>query len=319
MSGVTSTRARVDKLLVNVSRRQNVDELGLVADKVLTFIQVSKSTGLIGNYDKSNLRVEHDLVGGDVPYPRITASVKSSDRYIIEKHGLSGMVNEDDLANEEQPFDARKDKTMDLTDKIALGKEVALATPLTSTTTMTYNVTLSGTDQYNDYTNSTPIEDFKAARASIYTYSGKIVEAPGGFAIVPYLVYNTLKFHPDLIENIKYTVNMKSGLSFQQLADTMGVSRILVPFARYNSAAEGATDVLSPVWGKHIVFGFAPPVGRKGIETLGFRIQQRNGNRRVFVNKIGNPPNSEEILVDDAYDFLLTEVGAGYLIYNAIA
>ena len=59
------------------------------------------------------------------------------------------MITEEDKENEEQPFDAKKDLTMELTDKIKLGKEVALATPLTDTGTISENVTLSGTDQYN--------------------------------------------------------------------------------------------------------------------------------------------------------------------------
>jgi len=32
-------------------------------------------------FDKSNLRIEHDIVGGRTPYPRVTASIKDSDRY----------------------------------------------------------------------------------------------------------------------------------------------------------------------------------------------------------------------------------------------
>jgi len=312
---VTRNRARVDTLLVGVSRRRNVE--GVIADQVLTFVQRKQTSGLIGKYGKDNLRIVHDLVGGDTPYPRIVATVKSSDRYQIEKHGLSGVVTEEDYDNEEQPFDARKDMTEDLTDKITLGKEFALASQLTSTVVITNNVTLSGTDQYDDYSDSDPLGDFAVARKSVYDNGGKITEMPGGFGIVPWQVYNTLKFHPALIDNIKHTVNMKKGLTFDQLADTMGVDRILIPFCQYNSAKQGQTDVITSVWGNDIVFGFSPKTGSKKMETLGFRVQQR-GNRRVFVNRIDNPPNSDEILADDAYDFLLTETGAAYLIKDAI-
>ena len=312
---VTRNRARQDELLTNVSRRRSVQ--GLIAGEVLTDLQVGKDSDLIGKYGKENLRVEASIVVGESPYPRITANTKSSDRYALEKHGLSGIVTEADKDNEMQPFDAEKDVTQDLTDKILLGREVALATPLTNTAIITNNVTLAGVDQYDDYSNSTPLEDFGIARASIYDNSGMIVEMPGGFAIVPWKVYNILKFHPDLIDNIKHTVNMKSGLTFDQLKATMGVDRILIPYSQYNSAKEGQTDVITSTWGNHIVFGFAPRTGTKRIETLGFNVHKRK-NYRVFKNALGNPPNADEIMVDIEYDDLITEAGAAYLIKDAI-
>jgi len=312
---ITRTRARVDKLQVGVSRRRNVE--GCIADRVLTKVTVKQTTGLLGKYGKDNLRIEHDIVGGDTPYPRIRATPKSSDRYVVVKHGLSGVVTEEDYANEEQPFDARADMTNDLTDKIKLGREYALSSVLTDTSTITNNVTLSGTDQYDDYANSDPLGDWAVARKSVYDNGGKIVEMPGGFAICPWQVYNVLKFHPDLLDTIKYVKNAKKGLDFEEMAGVMGVDRLLVPWCQYNSAKEGQTDVITSVWGNNIVFGYAPERGSKKIETLGFDVKQRD-ETRVFVNPVGNPPNADEIMVDISYDDLITEVGCAYLIKDAI-
>lgn len=314
--GDPRNRARVDKLLINISRRRNVE--GLIADKVLTSVNVVKDSGLIGKYDKSNLRIEHDIVGGEKEYPRVTASVKSTDRYALEKHGLSGVVTEEDKTNEEQPFDARKDRTMELTDKLRLGKEVALATPLTSTSVLTNNVTLSGTDQFSDYSSSDPLEVFRTARASIFANAGKPSRIPGTFAIVPWDVFDTLSYHPDLMDTLKYTKPKDMGLTDQEMARVLGVNRLLIPWSQYNSAAEGQADSIAAVWGKDIVFGYAPMTGTKRIETLGFNVRKRS-DTRVFVGAMRNPPNAEEILVDVEYDFLITEVGAAYLIKDAIA
>lgn len=313
---VTSSRAREDRLLSNVSQKREVQ--GLIADKVLTFVQVVKTTGKIGKYGTEHLRIEHDIVGGDQPYPRVTASTKSYDSYLVEKHGLSMLLSEEDIENEEQPFDARKDASGDLIDKISLGKEFAVASQMTSTTVMTNNVTLSGTDQYNDYANSDPLGDWAVAKASVFDNSGQITEAPGGFGVMSWPVYNTLKFHPDLLDVMKHTVNMKKGLSFEQMADVMGVNRLLLAFAQYDTSKEGQTASITTVWGKNIVFGYAPLTGSKRIKTLGFRVQRKRP-RRVFVDKVVEPPGAELIQVDDSYDFLLTDVGAGYLIKDAIA
>lgn len=312
---VITTQAREDRLLTNVSQKRVVD--GTIADQVLTTTQVVKSSGLVGKYGNQHLRLEHDIVGGDTPYPRITGSVKSSDRYLIVKHGLSGVLTEEMKDNEEQPFDARKDLSDDVTDKILLGKERAIAEPLGDTAILTNNVTLSGTDQYDDYSNSDPLGDWVIARKAIYDNSGQIVDNPNGFAIVPWQLVNVLAFHPAILALVGNDADKTSGVSNEQLRKALKVGRLLIPWCQFDAAAEGLTEDIQPCWGSNIVFGFAPKTGTKRIKTLGFKVQ-RKSPRRVFINSQNEPPNSELIQVDDSYDYLLTDVGAAYLIKDAI-
>lgn len=315
--GNIRTQARVDKLLRNVSQKQIV--AGLVADQVLTNVNVVQMTGLIGKTGNDHLRIEADLVGGETPYPQYISQVKDSDRYVIEKHGLKSVITEEDFANEEDPWDVRIDRTEDVSGKLKLSKEFALATQLTNTAVLTNNVTLAGTDQFSDYTNSDPIERFKTARESVYDGVGMDLRTPGGIAIVPWNVRETLRFHTKLIENIKYTIDASKGISDVQLADVLGVNKLVVPFGRYNNSKEGQADVLTPIWGKHIVFGWVPQTGKKNMLTLGFQPTFKTKGVRVFRNRIDDPPNAEKILVDHFYDLLITTVGAGYLIKDAIA
>jgi|GEM_PF-4133865 len=313
----TTTAAREDRLLANVSRRHNVE--GLVADQVLTGVTVKKSTGLIGKYGNEHLRIVHDLVGGMATYPRITVDTKSSDRYILEKHGLSDTISEEEIGNEVEPFQAREDSTMDVTERLKLGREFALASSMTSTSVLTNNVTLSGTDQFNDYDNSKPLEVFRAARASIYAKTGKDTRMPGGFALITWDVENALSYHPDLLDLYKYTSGMGSGLSLEELKKAMKVDRLIMAWSQYAPSKGGQPlgDPL-PTWGKNIVFGFAPMKGTKRITTLGFTLR-KSSSVRVFRNKLVEPPNSELIQVDHTYEDLITDVGAAYLIKDAVA
>lgn len=313
---MTLLHARVDKLLVGISQKRV--QQGFIAEEILTFANVKQSSGLIGKYGTGHLRIEHDIVGGNTPYPRITTITKESDTYLITNHGLSDTITEADFANEEQPFDARKDTTETLTDKLQLGKEKSLADSLTNLSVITQNTTLSGTAQFDDYSNSDPIGVFRVARAAVRTGSGQIVDGPAGFAVVPWEVVNVLKYHPAMIDLVKYVSNKANGLTNEELGSALGVGRLLVAEAQYNTAKEGQTDNITAVWGKNIIFGYAPKTGTKKIKTLGFRLQQKSP-RRVFTNKIDNPPNGEEILVDDSYAFVLTDVLAAYLVKDVIA
>ena len=313
---VTATRAREDRLLSNVSRRHNVE--GLVADQILTGVKVKKSTGLIGKYGNEHLRIVHDLVGGMTKYPRITVDTKDSDRYILEKHGLSVTLSEEERDNEMQPFDARSDATMDVTDRLLLGREKAIADVLTSTSILTNNVTLSGTDQFNDYDNSEPLERFKTARASIYAKTGKDIRMPGGFALMTWDVENQLAHHPELLELYKYTSSMGAGLNLAQLTQALKVNRIILAASQYDSSKEGQTSNVIPTWGKNMVFGYAPRGGTKRMTTLGFNVR-KTSSVRVFRNNLISPPNAELIQVDHTYDDLITDVGAAWLIKDAVA
>lgn len=312
----TTTSAREDRLLANVSRRHNVE--GLVADEVLTGVVVKKSTGKIGKYGNEHLRIVHDLVGGLTKYPQITVDTKSSDRYILEKHGLGVTLSEEEIANEVQPFDARIDATMDVTERLKLGREFALSSVLTSTAVLTNNTTLAGNTQLSDYDNSDPLGIFRAATESVFENTGKDVERPGGFALMSWEVRKVLKFHPDLLELFKYTGSMGNGLSMDQLKDVLGVNRIILASSQYDSSNEGQSAAITSTWGKNIIFGFAPRTGSKRQTTLGFNVN-KGKSVRVFRSRPSDPPNSEKVLVDITYDDLITDVGAGYLVKDAVA
>ncbi len=306
--------ALVNKLLTNLSLNYVPDSESYISEQLLPSQNVVQWSGLIGQYGKEHLIIENTLAGGDTPYPRVTSVSRLSQSYQLKRHGLSQVISEETFANVESPFEPRRDATIALTTRLWLGKERSLASTLTDTAVITQNVTLAGTDQYSDYANSDPIGDFRTAREAI----NASVCVPPDTAIVPWEVWNTLRYHPALVDNIKYVTNASGGVTEAQLADAMGVRRILMPRSCYNSAKEGQTPVLSPTWGKDIVFCVAPASPQIMQTTLGYRFQFGTP-RRVFNKVVDNPPNSEMILVDDTYQQVLTEVNAAYLIKDAVA
>jgi len=179
---------------------------------------------------------------------------------------------------------------------------------------LTQNTTLSGTSQFNDYTNSDPLSVFKTARAAVKSGCGL---APNT-ALMSWEVWNTLIYHPKLIDLYRYVQGGK--LDDQALADTLGVKRLLIGKVTYNSAKEGQSDSLGPVWGKNIVFGVMPERAEPYQVSLGYMVQMNDGSpRKVYKEATFNPAGATKILVEDEYQFLLSNVLAGYLVKNAIA
>ncbi|MCK5608282.1 hypothetical protein KAR91_40750 [Candidatus Pacearchaeota archaeon] len=307
-------KAIVDKLLTNASSMFRPE--GYVSEMVLPIVNSVQKTGLLAKYGNDHIRVENSIIGGDGKYRRAETITRDSESYNIAGYGLEGIVTEDDYSNVEKPYDAEKDEVLGLTTTIMTGKEKGLADTLGDTSILTQNVTLAGTQQFNDYANSDPIDRFNTARSAVKAGCGIAPDA----AIMSWEVFQQLKFHPGILDALGYKDNRPGGLKGSELASVMEVKRILIAEASYNAAIKGQDDDLQPIWGKNIIFGKIPTVAQKRQTSLGyyFKLAGR-GARRVTKWAVNNPPNSKSILVDDHYDMRITNASAGYLIKNAIA
>lgn len=307
-------KAQVDKLLTNVS--SGFIPQGYVSEIFLPNIPVKQSSGLLGKYTDSYLRIESTLMGGRGKARRVVPIVRESAGYLVERHGLEGVVTEDDKNNVEKPFDAERDEVIGLNTMIWLAKEKSLADAVTDTSVVTQNVTLAGQAQFNDFANSDPIGRFNTARETVEQAAGM----PPDTAIMSWKTMNTLAFHPGILDALGFTANRAGQLNEKELAKAMGVERLLVARAKFNSAAEGQTDVRADVWGKHIVFAVAPKRAQVYQTSFGYYITLSSVKpRQVTKFLINNPPRATGIIVEDAYDMFLSNVKAAFLIKDAIA
>lgn len=311
---MSQLKAQVDKLLTNVAIQQKVN--GAIAEMIFPSIKSAQYSGLLAKYGKNHLRIENSIKGGRGKYRRVETIVRSTAAYLIEGHGLEGFVSKEDYANVEAPFDAERDETMGLQSALILEKEKTMADSLTSTSVMTNNATLSGSNQFSDYLNSDPIAVFSTARQAIMDSVGEVPN----LAAMDYKVWDKLRFHPQMLDALGFKDNRPGGLNETELASALGVKKLLVAQSRYNSAKEGQADSMAAVWGKDIVFMVSPDAAAVGQQSLGYWVVPTGSSpRKVYKQSNFNPPGSTAILVEDEYDLLLADVTAGYLIKSAIA
>lgn len=311
---MAQVKAIVDKLLTQASSAYI--PTGYVSESALPTIEVVQTTGKLAKYGNSHLRIENSLVAGRGGYRRVEPISRSTDTYTIEGHGLEGVVTADDRRNVEEPYKAEEDEVLGLTSQIWLGKEKGLADTLGSTSILTQNTTLSGTSQYSDFANSDPIDDFITARKAVRDGCG----AQADTVVMDWQVANVLRFHPQMLDSLGYKDNRPGGLNMEELANAMGVRRLLLAEAVYNSAKEGQSDSLAPVWGKDIVFGVMPENAQVRQVSLGYLVKYAGkAPRQVYKYPIYNPPESTGIIVEDPYDMFISNANAGYLIKSAIA
>lgn len=303
--------AIVNKLLTNVSN--GLFPEGHIAEKVFPKISVKQKSGLIGAYGNNHIRLVDDLIGGQSEARRVTPISRSNSPYVIMSHALEGLVTPDDYANVEQPYDAEADETLGVTSLLLTNKERALASQLFNTGVITNNAT-PGT-KFDNYTSSDPLLFFKQAQDSIYDLTGK----KGNAAIMSRVVYNTLKYHPQILDILGFKYNQIGLLSEADIAKAMDVDQLLIADAIYNNSVEGQADSIAPIWGDSILVYVKPQAAAKYQVSFGYEMNMAGrGTRQVYKSPVHNPPGSTSIIVQDDYSFELTNVNAAYLLDNVL-
>jgi hypothetical protein len=302
----------VDPVLTNVSI--GYQNAAYVADQLFPTLPVAKQSGKHFIYDKGRFRINDNLRGTGAASKEVTLSLTTGLPYFCEDHALKQFVPDEDVDNAVPPMDPMVDATENVTEMHMVERENTLATMLTDTAIMTQNTTLSGTSQWSDYSNSDPISNLETGKATIHE---EIFVDPN-VLILGKQAWDKLKHHPAFLERIKYT--QKGVVGPDLLASLIGVDRVIIAAAGKNSAAEGQTDNMAYIWGKHAILAYINPrVGQKMV-TLGLTYQWKT--RKVEKMRGSNEEDRKGTYVrvgDHYYDMNLVSAAAGYLVKNAVA
>lgn len=311
---MSQLRAVVDKLLTGVSSAYVPK--GYISEQVLPTVQSKQYSGLLAKYGTNHLRIENSIKGGRGKYRQVETITRSTQSYLIEGHGLEGFVSKEDYANVYEPFDAERDETIGLSTVLWLEKEKTLADTLNNTAIITQNTTLSGTAQFNDFANSDPIGVGVTARQTILNACGLMPN----LLIMDIQVWNTLRFHPQMLDALGYKWARPGGLTEDEMAKAMGVDQVLYGTARYDSSKEGQSAVFSSVWGKSLIFAVAPDKPEIMQKSVGYLVRPTGAQpRKIYKQTNFNPPGSTAILCEDEYDMLISDATCAYLAASVIA
>jgi len=285
-----------------------------VSDQVFTRVPVQRQSDKYWRFGKENLQaLVDDLRAPGAAAQRILQTL-SADSYFCEDHALERLITDEERAN----FDAgdlEQWVTQTLTDKLLLRKEKLFATMVTDTAQVTQNVTLSGTSQWSDYTNSKPTEDIQAGQEIIAKNAG----VRANTLILGFPVFSKLRNHPKIVERVQ---NIRVGVVREEdLASIFDVQQVLVAQALEVDAAGNVNFV----FGKHAVLCYVAPTPAFGEPSFGktFVWAGAPGATNGFIVELGRAaPTSrkaDELAVHFYYDQKITAVEAGYLIRNAVA
>lgn len=105
------------------------------------------------------------------------------------------------------------------------------------------------TNEWDDQVNATPIADLNASIKRVYNASGLVPNT----LIINWKVFRNLLLVDEIVDRLKYNGVMDVGVlgmaqARSALAQAIGIDRILVGGMQRNTADEGQTKSLSPIW-----------------------------------------------------------------------
>jgi hypothetical protein len=312
----------IDKVLTDIS--VGLQNNGFIADTIAPQVKVMKQSDKYYIFGREGWVLEP---GSDMRAPNsgameIPGITLSTDSYFAQEHALQIAVADEEYENSDSPLAPDRDGTDLITSKILLGRELivqGLATTAANYATG-YSTTLSGTSQWNDYTNSTPIPNVKTGIRKIH--SGIFTEP--NHAVIPYAVMSTLEDHPSFVDRVKYTSS--DAVTEQVVARLLGLTSVVIPGVGYNSARMGQTEALGYVWGKDVFMFNAPARPGRKIPSFMYEFvwpiagqvqavdRYRDDSRISNVIRIRRRYDHKFITVDGTGKSL-----AGYIIKAAIA
>lgn len=199
---------------------------------------VNKQTDIIPALEKSHFfRDEAAMLGETGVAPFVGYDVDTSDTYHCVRYGARHFISDDRRINEDDPFDADREATMLVTDKLQLRRERQFVTDFWSTGVWGTDK-VGGTDftKWSDAGSSSPIEDIRTYKRIIR----RSISKDPNTLVLGDLVYDALMEHPDIIGRIAVT---QMGVANEDLLATLfGVEKILVGRSIYTSDNEGTPE-----------------------------------------------------------------------------
>lgn len=224
--------------------------------------------------------------------------------------------------------------TLLVVNELMLGHEKEVADKLTVTATYATgnHTTLSGTSQLSDFTNSDPLDVFADARLALKYVPYATTPNSQIVAVMSPEVWEILRQHPDLRGSF---ANSDGLLGLDQMAEVMGVNRILIGAAYKDTADDAAASATEArVWGKHIVYAFVNPSKAEQTMSFGYTVFSRMPDTAGIAGgdmAMGTPIRVRDYReekrgggttwreADAAWDLKIVMNTMGYLIKDAIA
>jgi len=333
---LTPSQVHIDQPLTNLTLAYVQEQTNFIADKVFPLVGVERQSDKYYIYDRDNMNRAGDVkkLAPRTEVNRIGMSI-SNDAYFADVYGLGMDFDEQTLANEDAALDIRSAGSTTLMNRLMIHRENQFATTFfTSGVWGTDwagvadgdNDTAAEVTNWDDYTNSTPIQDVTRLSRTIQLKSG-------GFRpntmVVGKEVRDALINNPDILDRLNggATVTNTAMVTNAKLAEIFEVENFYVMEAVENDSVEGVAESNSFIGGNNVLMVHAPSSAGLMTPASGLTFAWNNipgaSNLGVTVESFSDDALkrqqvAEHIQVKMSYDMKVVGADLGGFISSAI-
>jgi hypothetical protein len=321
----TGSDLHVSRPLSNLSVAYMQGNDDFIADKVFPPVPIEYQYGMYYTYTKGDWFRTQSALRAPRTESVGTGWTVGTDTYRAEVYAVHVDVSDQDRANQERGiFDLDRDATNLVTRDMMLRREkdwisAYFGTGKWTNTDQTGVAAAPAANQFLrwDLSSSTPIEDIEEQRVAMRQLTG----FNPNVLVIGAQVYSAFKNHPEFIERIKYS--QKGVVTLDLIANLLDVERVYMPNAIENTAADGATDAMSFLYGKSALLAYAAPNAGLMIPSAGYTFEwsgYMGSSRGTRVTKFRMEAlKSDRIEIESAYDFNLVSADLGVFFTTAVS
>jgi len=308
----------VDAMLTNISiAYRNPD---YIADQIFPIVPVSKQSGIVPKYDQSHWF--RDGAKLRAPGTKSTGggwTVEKTDKFFCDRFSYRTEISDDDRALADLPFNLDREATEFVTDKAQLRRELAFAGDFFKTGVWGTDKT-GGADftRWSDYAASSPLVDIDEYKDGVEALIGR---EPNTFTMGKQ-VWLKLKWHPDLIDTIKYT--QKGQMTVDLFAALTEFAKVLIGRTIYTNSPEGTAEAsvtYTRVWGKNALALYVPANPSLMTPAAGYTFVWRRVMQALqYIKRMRDEEREVDVFeVNTNFDQKITGARAGVYLSGAVA
>ena len=313
MAEISTHDVYVDTLLTAISIGYSNPDY--IAPKIAPMVPVPRPTGFIPTYMQSDWFRNNANRRGTGTESRRGSFNLGTDTYAVKRDSFGFELADEVRDATVEPYNMDRDGTVFATDKVLMAQELDFATNLFTTGVWT---DATGYVAFSDYGASLPLVVITQAMDDIESRVGR----EGNTVVLGKQVFTVLRWHPDLLDTIKYT--QRAILTEDLVASLFGIDRLLIGRGIYTASPEGTAEasvVYNRIWGKHmlVLYNPASPSLITPAAVYNF-VWNRVPSAGIYMRRFRVEPRELDVLEANGYhDYHITSARSAQFYANIVA
>ncbi len=199
----------------------------------------------------------------------------SSEGFFCDNFALASENAKEDLANADNALNLRRNSVSLVMDGLLRDQEIRIANKVTSLSNLGSGTTLSGTAQWSDFVNSSPLSDVTTAHAFIENTTGLRANT----LVIDKDTVAVIRRHPELLDLHKHTTGGQ--VTVEQMRQAFDVDTVLIARGIKNEAKEAQTASITNIWGNIAILARVIPGVSLETQTFGLSFRWRPSNMQA--------------------------------------